>query len=209
MPSRLIDLSRPLRPATPPWPGDRGVTFDQPVRIRDGASCNVGHLALSVHNGTHADAPYHYNDAGKTIDVVPLETYLGLAWVVDARGQTALTRGTFAGLDFARAPRVLLRTGVWTDPDQFPSSWPVLEPGVPAWLRAAGVILIGVDAPSVDHLTSRTLDNHHALDKTGILILENLDLDLAPTGCHDLIALPLRIAGGDGSPIRAVLRVSD
>lgn len=206
---RLIDLTRPLSPATPPWPGDASVRFTFNARIRDGASCNVGQLSLSVHNGTHADAPYHFADEGVTIDQVPLNTYVGPVWVVDARGRTALTMELFAGLDLTRASRVLVRTGVWTDPQVFPAAWPVLDADVPEFLGRAGVKLLGFDAPSVDELTSKDLPNHHALHRAGISILENLCLDEAPTGLHELIALPLRLVGADGSPVRAVLRVNE
>jgi arylformamidase len=206
---RLIDLTRPLSPAIPPWPGDASVRFSFNARIRDGASCNVGHLSLSVHNGTHADAPYHFTDEGVTIDQVPLDTYVGPVWVIDARGCTTLKKELFAGSDWSLAPRVLVRTGAWTDPQVFPVTWPILDADVPELLGRAGVKLLGLDAPSVDELTSQDLPNHHALHRAGISILENLCLDEAPTGLHELIALPLRLVGADGSPVRAVLRVND
>jgi arylformamidase len=206
---RLLDLTRPLSAATPPWPGDAGVQLVFNARLRDGASCNVGQLTLSVHNGTHADAPYHFEETGATIDTVPLDTYLGPTWVIDARGRTRLGADLFAHLDFTLAPRVLVRTGVWQDPGVFPPTWPVLDADVPAWLGQAGVRLLGLDAPSVDEPTSRDLPNHHALHQAGVAILENLLLDAAPPGRHELIALPLPLVGADGSPVRAVLRVAD
>jgi len=206
---RLIDLTRPLSPATPPWPGDASVRFSFNARIRDGASCNVGQLSLSVHNGTHADAPYHFADDGMTIDQVPLDTYVGPVWVVDAQGCTALTMELFAGLDLTQATRVLVRTGVWPDPQAFPTTWPVMDATVSEFLGRAGVKLLGLDAPSVDEMASKDLPNHHALYRAGIAILENLALDEAPTGLHELIALPLRLVGADGSPVRAVLRVNE
>jgi arylformamidase len=76
---------------------------------------------------------------------------------------------------------------------------------VPAWLGARGVKLVGLDVPSVDHLTSQDLVLHHACDAAGLVILENLDLRAVEPGVYELIALPLRIRGGDGSPVRAVL----
>ena len=202
----LIDITRPLHPNFPPWPGDRGITFEFAQRRRDGAVANVGHLGLSVHNGTHADAPYHYNDSGLTIDAVPLETYIGRAYVIDVSGGNGMTESLFDGLDLSAAPRILLRTGVWRETSGFPTAWPVLPLHLPHWLGDHGVRLLGLDAPSVDHPSSADLPIHHALDEAGIVILENLDLDAAPPGLYELIALPLRIQGGDGSPIRAVLR---
>lgn len=203
---KLIDISRPIRTGMPHWPGDSEARFDVVVRIRDGAPVNVGALRMSVHNGTHADAPWHYNDAGATIDLVPVDTYVGPARVIDARGRTALDRSLFAGIDLAPTPRILFRTDAWTDPGVFPTDWPVMEPGMPQWLAAQGVKLVGLDIPSVDTLESKDLPIHHACDHAGICIIENLDLRAAGPGTYELIALPLRIAGGDGSPIRAVLR---
>ena len=78
--------------------------------------------------------------------------------------------------------------------------------GLPDWLGQQGVILVAVDLPSVDALDSKTLANHHALGRNGIAILEGLWLDQVPEGRYELVALPLRITGADGSPVRALLR---
>jgi arylformamidase len=175
-------------------------------RIRDGASVNVGTLTASVHAATHCDAPYHYDDAGPTVDRLPLAAFLGPAWVVDVAGVVGPWRPRLEGLDLAGAPRVLFRTGGWPDPGRFPDAIPVMEPELPAWLGDRGVVLVGVDLPSVDALDSKTLDNHHALGRAGIAILEGLWLEGVPAGRYELIALLLRITGADGSPVRAVLR---
>ena len=161
---------------------------------------------MSVHNGTHADAPYHYNDDGIPIDQVPLETYVGSARVVDIRDWTAITIPQLIAIDAGSAERLLLRTGAWIRPDAFPQSWPLMDPDVPIWLNAQGVKLIGLDAPSVDELTSKDLPIHLACNAAGLFIMENLLLDEAPAGDYELIALPLRLTGADGSPVRAVLR---
>ncbi len=108
-------------------------------------------------------------------------------------------------LDFTHAPRVLFRTGGWPDTARFPASVPVMEPELPAWLAGRGAVLVGVDLPSVDPLDSKALDNHHALGRGGVAILEGLWLDGVPDGLYQLAALPLRLAGADGSPVRAVL----
>lgn len=208
---RLIDLSRTLRSGGPHWPGDTATEFSLTARMAAGASCNVGRLALSVHNGTHADAPYHYREDGAAIDAVAPERFVGPARVIDARGRAALGPELFAGLgdaEIAAAPRVLFRTETWGDPAVFPTVWPLLEPGMPAWLAARGVILVGFDVPSVDALESKELPRHRALAAADIVILESLELTGVAAGVYELIALPLKIAGADGSPVRAVLRVA-
>lgn len=207
---KLIDISRPIAPGMPVWPGDAATAFAFRLTLAQGEPVNVGHLQMSVHAGTHADAPYHYNDAGAKMDEVPPETYVGPARVVDVRGQRLITPALLADHDFAGTPRVLFKSDYWTDPAVFPpAGWPELAGETPAWLAARGVKLVGLDVPSVDHLHSKDLPVHHALDRAGIVILESLDLSAVPPGVYELIALPLRLRGGDGAPVRAVLRTRD
>jgi arylformamidase len=209
----LIDISRPISSATACWPGDVPFTFRLGWKIADGASVNVGSIETSVHTATHCDAPFHYDDAGATVDRLPLEVFVGPCWVVDVRDclgrwSDALARAydPYNPINFRVAPRMLFRTGGWPDTSRFPDVIPVMEPTLPDWLGRAGVRLIGVDLPSVDPLDSKTLDIHHALGRHGITILEGLWLEDVPEGQYELIALPLRITGADGSPVRAVLR---
>ena len=205
---RLIDVSRPLFSGAPHWPGDTPTELEPTARMAEGASCNVGRLSLSLHNGTHVDAPYHYAPRGVTMDQVPLETFIGPARVVYARGSGVLTANLFDDLspgEIAAAPRILFRTDAWTDPAMFPATWPLLEPGLGRWLAERGVCLIGVDVPSVDELKSRELPRHQELHAAGVIILENLDLRAAEPGVYDLMVLPLSVVGADASPVRAVL----
>lgn len=203
---RFIDISRPIRTGMPVWPGDTPADFRFVATIPQGAAVNVGRLTMSVHTGTHTDAPFHYNHTGARIDEVPPATFIGPARVVDIRGHATITTALLAVHDFAATPRVLFKSDSWPDPAVFPPGWPLLAPDVPAWLAARGVQLVGLDVPSIDHLQSKDLAIHHACDAANLIILENLDLRAVAPGVYELIALPLRIAGGDGSPVRAVLR---
>ena len=202
----FLDISRPIHTGMPNWPGDTPANFSLVATKAQGSSVNVGKLTMSPHNGTHADAPFHYDDAGAKMDAVPPATYVGPARVVDVRGHTTITIALLAAHDFADTPRVLFKTDAWADATTFPVDWPLLAADVPAWLAQRGVILCGFDVPSVDAPTSKDLPIHHALGRAGIVILENLDLRAVAPGVYELIALPLRIVGGDGSPVRAVLR---
>jgi arylformamidase len=203
---RVYDISRPLSAATACWPGDVPFAFRLGGRIRDGSTVNVGAVETSVHSGTHCDAPYHYDDAGPSVDTLPPEMFVGPAWVVDVRGCAENWRSRLEGLDFRETPRVLFRTDGWPDTGRFPERIPVMEPDLPDWLGGRGVVLAGVDLPSVDALDSKTLDNHHALGRQRIVIVEGLWLEDVPEGRYELIAPPLRIVGADGSPLRALLR---
>ncbi|MEO5961743.1 MAG: cyclase family protein, partial [Opitutaceae bacterium] len=189
--------------------GDTPIDFKLTGRIADGRSCNLGRVTMSVHGGTHADAPYHYNDRGTPIDALAPDLFVGPARVIDARGHATFTPALFDGLvaaDFAATPRILFRTDTWLDLTTFPQTWPLLDRALPAWLAARGVKLIGFDVPSVDPLTNTDMAIHHLLDAANILILESLDLRNVSAGVYELIALPLKLRGGDGSPVRAVLR---
>lgn len=202
----LIDITHPLSNSTAPWPGDTQFKFEFASRIRDGASCNVGRFTSGIHSGTHMDAPYHYNEQGLKIDQLDLDILIGPARVFLAQGRNPITREVFAGLDAKATPRVLVRTNHCDDKTVFPSYIPTLAPDVPAWLGEQGVRLIGLDLPSVDKIDDPKMTIHHLLDAANVIILENLDLRAVAPGTYELIALPLKLAGAEGSPIRAVLR---
>src|SRR6266536_4455274 len=107
--------------------------------------------------------------------------------------------------EIAETLRLLIKTGRWSDSEIFPNQIPVISADVPGWLQKNGVKLLGLDLPSVDEVDSKSLPNHHALARAGIAIIESLDLKNVGAGIYNLVALPLKIAGGDAAPLRAVL----
>jgi arylformamidase len=202
---RTYDISLQLQPKLAGWPGDTPFQLQWTCRKAGGATVNLSEIRLSVHSGTHCDAPYHFVDEGQTIEKLALEPFWGRAQVVDVRGHALIRPEDLGEID---APRVLLRTDAWTDFTRFPETIPVMAPDLPPWLAARGVILIGVDVPSVDALDSKDLPNHHALGRRSITILESVTLVDVPAGAYELCALPLKIVGADGAPVRALLRES-
>lgn len=210
---KLIDISRLLTRDLAPWPGDVGFAYKLNGRIPDGSSVNVGMIRMSLHNGSHADARFHFEDDGWTIEQASLETYLGPVIVADLShkyGGGAMPQMTVADLNewsdaLKAVPRLLLKTNVWPESHVFPHEIPTVAPEVPGWLQARGVKLLGFDVPSVDEITSKDLRNHHAIAAAGINIIESLDLGAVEAGHYNLAALPLKISGGDGSPVRAIL----
>ncbi|GAB4156227.1 MAG: kynurenine formamidase KynB [Planctomycetota bacterium] len=206
---RLWDISESVGPDTATFPGDTPFSREWIARIDRGDSCNVGTIRTSVHVGTHADAPLHFDDAGADIASVDLEAYVGPCRVIDVAGdgEPPLVPTPALGGDALRgAERVLLRTRSSHDHTRFDGSFTALGEAAAMVLVEAGVRLVGIDTPSVDHADSKTLDAHRALLRGGVAILENLDLSRVPAGDYELIALPLRLVGQDGSPVRAVLR---
>jgi arylformamidase len=210
---KIWDISRTLSNDLAEWPGDEPCRFRLTREKTKGGSVNLGAISMSVHNGTHADALFHFDTNGKSIEQAPLETYLGRATVVDLI-QAFLDKEkhliTIEDLlptaeAIAATSRLLVKTGRWSDSTVFPDKIPVIAADVPAWLQKNGVKLLGLDLPSVDEIDSKSLQNHHALARAGIAIVESLDLsDVAP-GIYQFAALPLKIAGGDGAPMRAIL----
>ena len=201
---RIWDISLPLQNTTAEWPGDTPFDFRLTWKQSEGASVNVGAISTTAHIGTHADAPFHFTSDGPSVDQLDLAPFLGSCTVVDVRGREVIGVEDLQGEDIA--PRVLLRTDAWTDITRFPEHIPVIVPDVPAYLQARGVVLLGMDVPSVDPIDSKDLANHHALTACGIRILESLRLVDVPAGDYELISLPLKLVGADGSPVRAVLR---
>ena len=207
---KIFDISRPLFNSLAPWPGDTAFRFDLNWKMAEGATVNVGAVTMGVHNGSHADAPFHFEEGATTIDRMPLETYFGEAVVVDLTSRFENDKAcqiTIADIGAAAesAPRILLKTGVWKDPKIFPERIPVIARDVPKWLQDRRVKLLGLDLPSVDPIDAKVLVNHHALAAANIAIVESLDLDGIEAGLYHFSALPLRITGGDAAPVRAIL----
>lgn len=204
----IIDISRTLSPAIAVWPGDTPFNLRTTLALNDGESVNLTTLTLSAHTGTHVDAPYHFQQQGRTVEALPLETYWGQAQVISIQQQEgALSPEVFAGHDLTRAPRLLVRTAASErDPREFSGAYVYPAPELAAFLHEQGIILYGCDAPSMDSVDSQSLPGHHALQTNGIAILEGLDLSRVEDGLYELVSLPLKIAGGDGSPVRAALR---
>jgi arylformamidase len=205
----LFDISPTIDPDLAVWPGDTPFSFQDRLRLEDGAPVHLSTLTLSCHTGAHADAPGHYAPGAPGIDCVPLEPYLGPCQVLDVRPANHAIHPddlADAGID---APRVLFRTRDRADRTVFPEPFTSLTPELVDWLAARNVILIGLDTPSVDRVDSKELPCHKALFRHGIANLESLQLDGVPEGRYELIALPLRLAGRDASPVRAVLRELD
>ena len=214
----IFDISRALSSGLAPWPGDTPFHFGLKWKMAEGATVNVGAINMSVHNGTHADATFHFDVSGDTIENMPLDAYIGDAVVVDLTERFAgagdeLDRARQIGLadlqafsaSLEQAPRLLLKTGVWQDSKVFPDWIPVVAPDVPKWLRERKVKLLGLDLPSVDAIEAKTLTNHYALAAARVAIVESLDLSEVDPGIYHFSALPLKIAEGDAGPVRAIL----
>jgi len=202
----IFDITPALTSTLQVWPGDTPLSRDVLFDMRKGAGITLSTLQATVHLGSHADAPSHYGVDGRSIDACRLETYIGPCQVIAvdvARG----SRVKVSDLKVAvTAERVLIRTGTFPDPTVFNEDFAGLSPELVTSLHEQGVLLIGIDTPSVDLFDSKDLISHKTFLKHDMAILEGLDLANVPEGEYELIALPLKLVGFDASPVRAILR---
>jgi arylformamidase len=205
---KIHDISKPVGPGIPVWPGDTAYDFDFVARIEDGASVNVGRVVMSVHTGSHCDAPLHFEDGAADAASVPLERYVGPCVVADVRPSSRgiLPSDLPEGLGEAvrETGRVLLRT-YGDRPASFDEHMAHATVELADWLAEHGARLLGLDTDSMDAFESKDLPAHHRLTRASIAILEGIDLSRVAPGRYELVALPLRLVGADASPVRAVL----
>ncbi len=175
---------------------------------REGAPVNLTTLTLSAHTGAHMDAPHHIADDAPSVAALDLAPFWGPVQVVTvARAAGPLLPADFDHADLRKAPRLLVRSAASSyAAEVFPLAFVYPSPQLADHLGRLGLCLFGTDAPSMDPVDSTDLPGHHALLRNGIAILEGLALAHVTDGLYELVALPLKIAGGDGSPVRAALR---
>ncbi|SER42822.1 cyclase family protein [Salipaludibacillus aurantiacus] len=200
-----IDITRSLSSDMAVWPGDQPFEYDPTMAILQGDSVNVGRVVMSTHTGTHIDAPYHYDEKGMRVDEIPLESVSGECIVVEAVNLLVIEESFLQNIDFKGTRKVLFKT-TSSERGHSYDSFPVFTEEAALLLGEKGVELAGIDAPSVDPLESKTLPAHHAFKEAGTFILEGLDLHHVQPGIYELTAFPLKLKGGDGSPVRAVLK---
>ena len=202
----LFDITPTVSPGLAVWPGDTPLSRDVLLDMGQGDNLTLSTLRATVHLGAHADAPSHYGHLAPSIDQRSLDYYLGPCRVVRvdiARGHRIPAE---ALPDTHGVERLLICTGTFPDPQRFNEDFAALEPETVDGLHRRGVRLVGIDTPSVDLFESKDLPAHQAFLGNDMAILEGLVLQHVAPGPYELIALPLKLAGFDASPVRAILR---
>jgi len=204
---RVWDISPAIGPGYPVFPGDTPFALKWTWTLDASCPVNVSELTLSPHTGAHTDAPLHYDPQGAAMADVALDAYLGPCRVIDVTAARGVVEPRDLGSQLAGTPpRVLLRTCARAVTDRWDAHFTAIAPATVDLLHAHGVRLVGVDTPSLDPADSKTLDSHQRVRAHGMAILEGIVLDAIAPGDYELIALPLKLAGADASPVRAVLR---
>lgn len=174
-----------------------------------GNDCNVMKISLGVHSGTHMDAPVHFLSKGSGIDAMPLSVAVVPARVIGIRDRQSITPDELRPHRIRRGERILFKTRnsprCWKA-DTFLKDFIFLSEEGVRWLAARRVSTVGIDYLSVAEFYSDAAAIHTILLKAGIWIIEGLNLSRVSPGNYDLMCLPIKIAGGDGAPARALLR---
>jgi arylformamidase len=206
----ILDISLPLSAGLPVWPGDPAVVVERIRSISGGDASNDSRIACSVHSGTHVDAPAHFIEGGSTVDQLALGVLIGPATVVEVPDVSIVTPDI---LEKASLPegiqRLLIKTrnsALWKDPHhQFHGEFTALNTEAAGWIVEKGIRLVGVDYLSIQLFGDTEPLTHRALLLSGVIIVEGLDLRNVHPGDYSLVCLPIKLAGCDGAPARAVL----
>jgi len=204
---KIYDISLALSPETVRWATAQPFQLIERKRMSRGDTNNSSSVQTSVHAGTHVDAPFHFLPEGATIESLPLEIFMGPARVCAVNTGTRITAADVAGASLRGETRVLFKTrnsGLLQKSEYDPSFVPFSVDGAQA-LVDLGCRLVGLD-----YLSAAAADEqvavHRAFLNHGVILLEGVDLSNVPPGRYELICLPVKIAGSDGAPCRAVLR---
>lgn len=207
-----IDATATLDPATTPvYEGDAPIRFDFLKDMRKGDALTLSAYSLGAHSGTHVDAPMHFIRDGASVDRVALDPLVGPARVIDVADDIqAIDAAELARHDWKGVQRVIFRTRSakrgWMTSSTFHRDFAYVAPDAAQLLADASVKLVGIDYISAEQFGAPAPLAHRILLGKGIPIVEGLALDAVPAGDYDLIVLPMKVAGHEGAPARAILR---
>ncbi len=202
-----IDISLPLRPGMPQWPGDPHIRFERVAELAAGDDYTLSQVCMGLHTGTHLDAPCHFLAGAPGLEAMPLDTTIGPARILNFEDIPLIGGEELSDSGVESGERVLLKTanslrgygnGSWQE------DFSHLTPGGARWLVDRGVRLIGIDYLSIAGMEDGP-EVHSLLLAGGVWILEGIDLAEVEPGICQLCCLPLAIFGRDGAPARALV----
>ena len=211
----IIDITVPFRPDLPLWPGDPQPEVSMMKSIEGGYRCNVTRIDTGVHFGTHLDAPSHFIEGGKTVEQLDLDVLIGRCFVGEVPDTSEISPDHLEELGIPDGTtRLILKTSnsaLWSQPDHpFYKNYAAITPDAARWVVDQGIRLIGIDYLSIQLFADEVSTTHIVLLEDEVIIVEGLDLRAVGTGVYELTCLPMKIAGSDGAPVRALLSpVSD
>jgi len=206
----IYDISLTISPRLPTWPSDPALELEQIESMDKGAHANVTRIGAAVHLGTHVDAPHHFLNDGRTVENLPLDILTGPCYVtqlpdgVEAITAEVLDRSEITS-DMKRVLFGTRNSHYWAKGEsKFQTDFVAITEDGAEWLVERGIQLVGVDYLSVAPYGD-SVPTHTVLLKAGVVVVEGLNLSQVVRGFYDLYCLPLKIAGSDGAPARAIL----
>lgn len=208
--TRIHDITVPFRADGPLWPGDPAPRVTLMKSQEGGYRCNVTRLDTGVHFGTHLDAPCHFIEGGKGVDELDLSVLVGPCTVAEIPGVREIGPDHLAALDLGPdVTRLLLRTrnsALWDNPAHaFEKDFAAITAEAAQWVVDRGIRLIGIDYLSIQLFADAVSTTHLVLLGAEVIIVEGLDLRAVSPGDYHLACLPMKLAGADGAPVRAIL----
>jgi arylformamidase len=207
--SDWIDVSVPVRNGMVHWPNDPPFELRRVMRQEKGDVCTLSHISLSVHTGTHMDAPLHFIVNGPTIDQMPVDATVGRARVIEIRDRHSIRREELLEHEISDTDRILFKTAnsdhSWNGAE-FDEDFIFIARDAAEHLAESGVRCVGIDYLSVGGYKQDAVETHQALLSAGIWVIEGLNLSGGEPGEYDLVCLPLKLVGAEGAPARAILR---
>ena len=209
--SEWIDVTVTIRDGMVHWPDNAPIVIEREQAIARGAPANVSKLSLGVHTGTHVDAPVHFEPGAPGADQIPLAALMGPARVIAIMNRKEVTVEELSAARVKAGERILLKTrnspAAWKQSPKFVEDAVHLTTDAARWLASREVMTVGIDYLSVGGYRAGNGDEvHRALIAAGVWIIEGLDLTKAPAGPCELICMPIKLAGSDGAPARAIVR---
>ncbi len=191
------------------WPGDPAFQSRLAKTLGDDSPCNLTHLNMSAHTGTHMDAPRHFIADGKTMETMPIDATVGPCRVIEIKNETAITAAELEPLQLQRGERILFKTRNSTrscQTDEFDEDFIYIAQDGARHITTCGVMTVGVDYLSVGGYKKDGVETHVELLGAEVWIIEGLNLAAIDPGNYELACLPLKLIGSDGAPARAILR---
>ena len=206
--SDWIDITVPLFNGVVGWPGDPAFRAERLYDMQHGDEYHLSTISTTAHIGTHMDAPLHFVDGAVSIDEAPLSVLIGPARVIAIANPVVVTRQELEAAAIQPGERILLRTRNsdtdWTAAP-FNEQYIALDTEAAVYLASVKPALVGIDYLSIANYTSAA-PVHQAILGAGIWVVEGLDLSRTPPGGYELVCLPLKLRGAEGSPARAAVR---
>lgn len=206
---RTYDVTLTISPDLVTWPNEQSVILEQVASITEGANANLSRILMGLHSGTHVDAPHHFLNDQRTVEQLSLEVLIGRAYVLHLPDVNVIDASVLERADIPpRTRRILFKTRnstYWAQGEKaFQTDFVGISADGAAFLVDRNVKLVGIDYLSIAPY-KQSRPTHELLLNAGVIIVEGLDLSKVSQGRYTLYCLPLKIAGAEGSPARAIL----